>query len=460
MAKTTEEVIDFYNNYKAYEVGNKAILNDLNSYKRIFQRYQKDPNHNFGSNDPNNMEGSSVYRDMTMALKTAISKLENKESRPAEIKQALKSLYDAAYNYYDDKNTLLVMAGDAKGYARFTLAKSLMKSLPMYANVFDNNRKCFEGIKNKNNEDYSLKSLSEIQTKAERLVEKYEDELEDAGNWKIKPSPEKMKNLANLQLDFMKKIKKTSKTLASKYNPAKGIDYYLSIKKNMSIEDKAKYYLGKKYIDKMYAPGISNNKAEELYNNFSSSNFKKEYIALSKNSYFKRIMTKNPKNGLSKWEAFEANVDATINAYQNEGIELGMDRYAVYIMGNNPSYHSPFGKVNGKSAKERQNEAINKMANAMTLDIVQDANTRDVARELTLHPENRAKLTDTIKEFLNSKNIFNHKDSNKIVLEANHLMENTEINKQISTNFFNKLQLERTAKNNKKAETKKKAVSM
>ena len=456
MAKSIEEVKDFYNNYKNYEVGNKAILNDLKSYKKLFQRYQKDPDNNFVNDDPEKMEGSTVYRNMTLALKTAISKFENPDTKPSELKMALKMLYDTAHDYYDDKNALAVIAGDQKGYARFALAKSLMSNVPMYANVFDNNRKRFVGTKSKNISDYSLASLSEIKNRAKHLVDKYEDELEDEKDWKSKPSPEDMKQLANYQTDFMKKMKKVSKTLVSKYNPAKGVDYYLTIKKKMSIEEKAKYYLGKKYIDKMYVPRIYKNKAEELYNSFSASNFKNEYMALSQNPYFKDCMAKNPKDGFSKWEEFEANVDRTINEFKEDSIDLGMERYAVNIFGTSSISRPIFGKVNGQTMEQRQISMIQKMANAMTLDIVQDKNTRDIARELTVNPQNKEKLTETIKEFISSKNLFAHKDSGKIILEANHMMENTEVNKQISANFFKKLQLERNAE---KAKAKQKAPS-
>ncbi len=85
------------------------------------------------------------------------------------------------------------------------------------------------------------------------------------------------------------------------------------------------------------------------------------------------------------------------------------------------------------------------IANAMTLDLLTDPQNRNLARELTLRPENREKLTAMIKDGLAEKNIFVKNDVSKVTNKAAEFMKDPENRRNISERFLKNMQAQKKA---------------
>ncbi|SEP84542.1 hypothetical protein SAMN02910369_00725 [Lachnospiraceae bacterium NE2001] len=453
--KKLEEVRDFYNSCAAYENGLQMLARDLKGVRKLLQDTQKNPTANFYDDGT---EGSKEYQAMAAALSNAINKLEDKNASPLEIKQSFKDLMDASNHYHQEKNKLVILASNESGQARYATSEAIAKNVPNMVNIFDNLRKPLDNGIGKDKTQYSTKSLAEIKAKAENSVTKYAEDLGPEKEWKVKPDFKDVSKTSKIQLSFIKKIKGISKTLGTTYNPTKDFDYYLTAKKKMTMEDTAKYFLGKKYIDKIFAPGISSAAAKNLADGFKASDFKKQYTALAKNPYFIQCIKDNPKTGLSKWNELETQTDLTIKAFQAEHMDLGLERLAPGIINQNIGNMSgPFGKPSPERMKRRQDEIITKMADAMTLDMLIDPSMRNLAREITQHPENRERLNEAIKSHLEAQNIFASERVDKATIKAAELMTNPESRKQLANNFLRTVNMERQAEREQAAKTAKHA---
>ena len=116
--------------------------------------------------------------------------------------------------------------------------------------------------------------------------------------------------ISRLQLDLKKKLEKISKTMLKNYEYTKGIDSYLTMKRNMSVEDKAKYYKMSEVLDSVYKTTATPEEVENIVRSFKTSEFNRQVKALANNRSFRNCMNQHREDGkaFSKWKEISKDV--------------------------------------------------------------------------------------------------------------------------------------------------------
>ncbi len=455
-----ERVKAFHNNYTTYLDTNKALKNTFIQFRQFLQKYQKNPDSNFNGYD---MEGSAEYRKMTMCLQDCITRLDNAHTTPKGMTESFNDLYVACQKYSEKNKRFKSISPNKSGVVRYRVALRIMDQLPLMMQSYNNCSRLFETEKDKKDgKSYSQKSLEDIRVRDEYWLNKYEDDLEDEGDWKKGPETKDIIKLSKEQLKFMKTVQKISKTMAAHYRRDKGLDSYLTMKRNMSMSDKAKYFILKGHLDSMYATGINYHAARNINETFSPDNFKKQYTELSKNPHFINCMKSNPADAYSKWTTFEAETDQLILNLQEEYEELGLKKYAPGIVGQNIDNRGAFGKTSEERKNARYQEIYTDAAKSVTFEILTDPKYRKLAQDVVVNPENKDKLNQLIKKTFEEK----HPLKNKTVVQGtdalNGMMSDEKTIKEIVESYNKKLAAEKklAADNAKKNAQKKSQKNM
>ena len=287
------------------------ICEDLKKQCKILEwEGLKNKNYSF-IDDRNN--SSKKYNKMAECLDKVISFLDedNKKPAPLDVKAALKQLYLASLDYYNSHVGVITGPISDYGQARLGVADYLTDNIPEMINTYDNLRRGVCSYVAEDGLAYGNKPFNEIVYKNNELmmeIKKISKEDYDSisARYQDKEKIKDVRRASAEQLAFKKKFKGISKTMLKNYEYTKNIDDYLSMKKDMSIYDKAKYYLMKEMLDKAYRPDITYSEVKAINDSFNAATFRREVKKLAANESFKRCVRNNPDKALSEWKKRQA----------------------------------------------------------------------------------------------------------------------------------------------------------
>ncbi|SNU08623.1 hypothetical protein SAMN06297422_11957 [Lachnospiraceae bacterium] len=391
-----------------YLIGVDGLANDLETIKKdLKEKGQTNQNANFGKQEK---EGGKKYRAMTEALQKAIDSLKSRDMAPSQVRKSLSDLYKASLDYYNDHCGLLWKPRKGtKGRERLDISDKLTEILPGMINLHDTLRNGVCYTKSEDGIIHGNKPINDVITDLQNEATVFNfannrDEIRRETDIKrSKYSYDQIKTRSNNQIELRNKIKKMSKTFAKNYDITLGVDHYLNIKKGMSITDKARYIIFKKYMDKAYRPSATNDDIKKVADEFNPENVKKEYEALAKNPLFIDCMKKNPQTAFSKWDNIEKNTDKVIKGYQEE-----LDR----IIGNRretltAKYLYIWHKENGIDYST-ENEKFQKLGRVLALQIITSPQGRNLGRAISIEGANEFDaFAENISKYIKDRDILN-----------------------------------------------------
>ncbi len=263
-------------------------------------------------------EGSLYYQNMSRCVKRCSELLEDPYSNHTEIKESLEALEKAAKAYKKDKEGVFTSPpteGDAGN--RYKAAKYMTENIPAMITAYNNMLKGLDNLKNKDSVPYKELPLADLRTAKEQVHNKFPQEFENAAaNEKDQPKYDYFK-IAEQQAKIHKMIKKFNPFMADNYNPEKNVDYYINLKPGMSTSELANAYMTKKYLDKLYKPGITKETLDELADDIDTGLLNLEASHLAKSPAFKKTVSTYPERAYSNWEQIDKRADELIKKFED-----------------------------------------------------------------------------------------------------------------------------------------------
>ncbi len=416
----------YVNSVKEYNVVLIGMAGFLNDIKEELKQYQTDAGHNF---DGEQMEGSQAYQNMTQSIEKAYQSLRNYDKNPSEIRKDLLEVYNNAKAYYEDKHGLTGYKHSDYGKVRLLNSETIKKKIPVLINLFDNARAGVSYIADTNNVAYGNKPFNEINAKAEAYT------AEHGNAFDIKEFDDINYNLlyekSVTQMKMKEKLLKFSKRFPKAYEYSKSIDSYLNLKDEVFFIDAAKYFTAKKYLDKVYKPGISSQEAEELYNSFNAKEFEKEYKALANNPAFIENNKLYGGKSLSKWKEIEAKTDKLIDEYKTEYNNHVNNNYKANIatmLSNavNTGDHDIIASSN--------NAAKDIISTVICYQILTKQENRELVNEIAKGNSKQKfdSMVNNIKNKLTEKRLFNRKNNETMEQFIGRITENNDLKTKLS----------------------------
>lgn len=292
---------------------------------------------------------SKVYKKLYDSITKCMEVMKDPEAKPAEILKALQNVNKGAYGYKNDKDTALLGHTGKRTGARYKISKDIIEEVPVLVNYYENLRIPFSNVKDDKNYTYSTKSYEEIAASADKLREKYRDNLEaepKPGHDEIKPYMA-IYEVSETQRMIRKQINKLSPFMGENYMVDRKPSRYSALAKNMSLEDYAKSFVAMSYLDKTYKEGFDVEKLEQLHEliNDKEAGFEFEVKLLTKSKAFKDLVKNNPDKLFEKYKSIDdknveivmscedfLNRTARENRGEAEGYEGGLQNYMSAAM--------------------------------------------------------------------------------------------------------------------------------
>lgn len=407
----------FVNGYKAYKAGINGMLEKLEGVKNLMLHSQNDKTKNFYGFE---REGSRSYQDMTQSLHELMKQLEAGHYSPDVIRQQMLKTYNAAVKYYTSHYGLTGWKYSEKGKDRLRASEYLVNRLPVMMNTFGNLRVGVSFITDVNGDAYGNRSLNEIGDGVNMLMHRHPDVKAsiEARNDYPTPSYDELNRISIVQLKLREQIGDYTKTMSRKYEYTKGYDYYLHIKNNESTVDKAKYFVSKKYLDKIYRPHISLNEANEVLQAFDKNAFKKEYTDLANNPSFKAYVRSNPNNALSGWKEVERKTDEELTRFRTSTSLENQQTLKNRVV-------AALTEANNIQEQEERRNAVNncivEMAGFITEQVLQNPKIRYVVNEMIVKSDQNLKvgLVESVKNMIIRSGVINRRgaETNDVIVE-------------------------------------------
>ncbi|MCR4609876.1 MAG: hypothetical protein K5750_09325 [Eubacterium sp.] len=313
---------------EAYEEGLAGIVEWLTALKGSITMNMKDPE-KFGTKD---CEGSQQFKDFSRLLQKTINTFKNPDKDSITLGKALEALKQGADTYVTEQIMFRADADGAVTNAAFdVLARHDGMSYLLY------NMRLGVNVYTKENElgkinSYGNLSLNEIKTKAAETREEFKNTEVFQNGWQ-KPQFEYMLKVAEAQRKIQKKMEKVSKTMCRNYEYTKQTvpDKYLEMSNKRSASDLARWIETKKFLDKLYRPGISLAEVEEL-GKITPKQLKNKISALAKNPLFKKTVRDNPNKAFSAWEAAEKKSGSLMTACDDKMKEIIGERTEAQLI--------------------------------------------------------------------------------------------------------------------------------
>ncbi len=407
----------FVNGYKAYKAGINGMLEKLEGVKNLMLHSQDDKTKNFYGFE---REGSRSYQDMTQSLHELMKQLEAGHYSPDVIRQQMLKTYNAAVKYYTSHYGLTGWKYSEKGKDRLRASEYLVNRLPVMMNTFSNLRVGVSFITDVNGDAYGNRSLNEIGEGVNSLMHRHPDVKAsiEARNDYPTPSYDELNRISIVQLKLREQIGDYTKTMSRKYEYTKGYDYYLHIKNNESTVDKAKYFVSKKYLDKIYRPHISLNEANEVLQAFDKNAFKKEYTDLANNPSFKAYVRSNPNHALSGWKEVERKTDEELTRFRTSTSLENQQTLKNRVV-------AALTEANNIQGQEERRNAVNncivEMAGFITEQVLQNPKIRYVVNEMIVKSDQNLKvrLVESVKNMIIRSGVINRRgaETNDVIVE-------------------------------------------
>ncbi len=282
----------------------KALIDYVRNVCEAYDRYSVDGKIHHGS-----------YKIFRKSLKAFSDVINNKSATYNEIYKAMRILDQDARSFEYDPST----NSDTYIQARLNAAMLIVdfrENLTLFKSALNNTRiplmyvRFKEGIGYGNATFEEVEAMQEAKKKSDKQYRTY-----DAGV---------MLKIAELQNKVKEKIDPLSYTMKESYSPLRKKDDYLTVKKNASMTDLAKYYVLNKYLHKAFSIdcSVGDNYGDlKMISRISQKRIKSEYTALAKDPLFIDCINKNIKdeNAFSKWEVIESRADEYTNMYRMMG---------------------------------------------------------------------------------------------------------------------------------------------
>ena len=313
--KVTDEIT--YDNAKklvdainAVDKGRTELINKINKIKKSLNDSQTDPNAIFVNGLKG--EGSKYYQNMARSAKRCFELVNDPASSHAEIIASLEALKKAAKAYKKDKEGIFSSIGEESPQrVRYDAAKYMVENIPALITEYSNRLKGLDDFKTDKNVPYKELPLSDLTDQADILFNKHIDEFRKS--LKNKPPKYDYFKIAKKQVELRNTLTEFNSFMGNNYNPDKKIDYYVSLKPGMSTKELADAYITKKYLDKLYKPGINDNELNELANDIDVNYLKTISNHLAKSPAFKKaVSTFPPEKFFSNWEKIDKRADEMV----------------------------------------------------------------------------------------------------------------------------------------------------
>lgn len=267
--------------------------------QQLEQRGKKSPGKSFAE-DVKRSSGS--YQKMTACLDNTMTLLKDRTAGYQELRKSIYALYMSGLNYYNDHVGVLGPIRDYGG-ARFGVAEEITKLLPGLFNAYTHLHGSLSALKDETGRAWGDKSPSAIEEKAAALAEGMSAPRREKLDGYLKPySVKDLLMSSQKQIEFRKKVRKLSKTFALDYDYTKQPDAYLKLKPNMSVADKAKYYLLKELYDQVYRPDAQYEEICAVVSGFNAAQFTQSVGRLAANPAFQRCVRLNPDTAFTVWK--------------------------------------------------------------------------------------------------------------------------------------------------------------
>ena len=399
----------FVEGYSDYSSGLADMVGFLEIKKGKLISTQTDKNSNFGNEKK---EGSGLYKKMTESLNDMINNMKNHEKTPDEVRTSMVNAYKAACNYYKSHYGFFGIKGTDKGTDRLGVSEDLVQKLPAFINAYDNMRVGVCYLTDQNNEAYGNRNLNSIKEKADSI-----NQMLPLLSLEI-DQPKSLQDrvaISEAQIKLRNSIRSFSNTMASKYEFTKPYDSLLSIKRNESIKDKAKYFVAKRELDKIFTPDVSRLEAESIQRNFNPKNFKKEYEKLAENPIFKACMTKYPDSGMSKWQKIEMKTSQKIHDFDSKLKKINLDTLPQRM--NDKMFNGAEGNA----------ENYQTLAETITYQILTNPKMRVLVNDMVVRTPERAgeklnTMINSIKTSLENRNALTPKNNESYEQMVNRLL--------------------------------------
>ena len=253
--------------------------------------------------------GTGLYKTMAKALDDAIRITEDPNSTPQQVRDALCAFQKRTANYHKERKGLFFGPRSQYGQKRLALAEDARKGTLDLLMTFDNLRRDLHidhsfGYRNVTTGEASLK---DIKDEIKSLDENYRY-LYDI---KAKERSKDGKDRFNAVKAVSKKQNELLNMLVAE-NPGhihmnyriNGLENMVPDKKDQTIEQYAKNYLSKKYLDEMMKKENKPEDVQKLIDQVKDGKLKNEVIKLTNDETFKKIVRDFPDDyyGKMRWE--------------------------------------------------------------------------------------------------------------------------------------------------------------
>ena len=245
--------------------------------------------------------GSTLYRNMAQALKNAIDKVEDRNQRPEEIRNALVRFQRAAKEYYNHRKGIFFGPITDMGKQRLAAAEDARQGLHGILLHFDNLRRGLnvDHTFGYQNTSVSDASYNEIQDEIKQL----NDRFRETYSMKVKNRKQDGEAAAQNIKDVSEKQLKLLAILAVE-NPSHIVLDYKKVRINDMVKDERKQsilqyalnYQSKRYIQAMLLESNKPEDIDKLIKSAENGKFRQQVEQLMQDDTFIRIVKNHPKN--------------------------------------------------------------------------------------------------------------------------------------------------------------------
>ena len=301
---TAEQAEKFRECVGLIEIEQTRILNKLIEMKNKLISTQK-PGKDGGTTNFENvdeMQGSSTYRRMTQTLQNAIETIQDKNTRPAEIRKALEDLNKECKLYQKEHDSIWSGNYGSKRTVRQAEAEKAIKDIPVMIEAFDQLRVKMAEFTDDKGVAYSYMSLKD----AEKVVDTLKTKQLINGEAKdFSEDIKEIEDIATVQMEIREVIRKKYPLFVDNYEPYRSEAYYMALMDKPSVKDIAEMVTIKRAMDKVYAEGVTVEDLQDLKDRTNIADFEEEIKRLSNDALFKSVINSNPNRVIDQWEAID-----------------------------------------------------------------------------------------------------------------------------------------------------------
>ena len=314
----------FVYNTTRMEKGRTHILTQLRAMKTALLNTQSDKTKNF--ENKNQLNGSDTYKNMTQSLQDAIEKLENADTQPKDIKEALEKFQTRASEYQKDHDKMSQGNFLWRKTDRQKVAEKAIKDVPVMLSTYDHLRCDLAEFTDFDDKPYSHIKLSEAKTISDSIKNQYQQEFQNANEPDFDNEINTYDNISKTRLEIKKYMMEKSPVVAENYTMYRDPSYYSYLLNTNDMTTLAKAYIVKKAFDKTYR-AASEEELNEIKDDITADGaIDKQAETLAKDPAFKLLTTYFPRTWMNKWDEVKdlsATISTSYNNYNQAALNEG-----------------------------------------------------------------------------------------------------------------------------------------